>query len=92
MTDYADKILIVFGFVGILIALQLIIKSLNRSRGLSSQGNARIKVVDRRILSPRDRVELLNIDGNSVLVVLSNRSSPTVISLGSIKSDYADEV
>ena len=83
MNISVEKFLIVFGFLLILLVVQVFLKLRNTDGTNLKKDAAKIKLISRVNLSSKDRVELLEIGDKSLLIVFSKNAQPNVFELSS---------
>lgn len=89
---YADKIIIVLGFLAALLVMQIIIKKLRVRNGTELTRSSNLTIEQQLHLSRHERIDLVSMGQNSFLIVTSKGSQPTVVELHSASEGMQDAI
>jgi flagellar biogenesis protein FliO len=74
-----EKIFIVAGFLLILFAVQLFFKLRANGEDFIRKKSSQISLKSRLNLSSKERVDLLQVDGKSILIVFARNAQPSIL-------------
>jgi flagellar biogenesis protein FliO len=80
-----EKIFIVAGFLLILLAVQLFFKFRANGEEFLRKKSSQISLKSRLNLSSKERVDLLEVDGKSILIVFARNAQPSIL-------EFSDDV
>ena len=74
-----EKIFIVVGFLLVLLAVQLFFKLRANGKDFIRKKSSQISLKSRLNLSSKERVDLLEVDGKSILIVFARNAQPSIL-------------
>jgi len=86
-----NKILIIILFLGILICAQIFLRYFRISAQTEDLGRTQVRHVCRLAISTTERVDIVDVENQSFLIVFSKGSRPVIRELSCLRSDTVAE-